>query len=161
MNQLERLKHKLERKTNHNIVFEKTLISLRDNSLKNSIKLKMYLKEHELNLVTVESVTSGLIASTLTDVGHAGDVLYGAHVVYDTDAKRKWLNITTPNLYNKETAKQMAKNILLKSRAMVSLSITGNATPYKDSLGCTGIAHIAVGIRQNIKDDNIVVYDKK
>lgn len=43
----------------------------------------------------------------------------------------------------------MSEGSLKKSRAMVSLAITGNTTPYKDSLNCTGVAHISVSLRTN------------
>jgi len=135
------------RKTSKDDDFDKKTIELRDEAIKLAIPLKQILTEHKLNIVTTESVTSGLIGSTITDVGHAGGVLYGSFVVYDTDAKRKWLGVDTPNLYNKETAKQLAEKSLEKSRAMVGLSITGNATPYSDSLDCVGIADIALSIR--------------
>ena len=132
-----------------NKLFNQQLKRLRLSSLKEAVNVKLLLSEHKINIVTVESVTSGLIASTLTDVSAEGGVLYGSQVVYDTDAKRNWLDVKTPNLYNKETAKQMAEGILKNSRAMLAVSITGNATPFYDSVGCVGIADIAISLRLN------------
>jgi nicotinamide mononucleotide (NMN) deamidase PncC len=114
---------------------------------KAALLLKKTLCQYKLNLVTCESVTSGLIASTMSAVGIGGQYLYGGFIVYDTDAKRRWCGVTTPNLYHKGTAVEMARGALKNSGAMVSLAITGNALPYADSLLCTGIADIAVCIR--------------
>ena len=125
----------------------KELIKLRTKSIQEALKLKQLLCSHQINIVTIESVTSGLIASTLTDVSQGGSYLYGGLVVYDIDAKRKWADVTTPNVYNKVAAKQMAEGTLKNSRAIISIAISGNATPYKDSLDCLGVCHLGVSIR--------------
>ena len=85
-----------------------------------------------------------MIGSTLTDVGGLGPYYYGGLIVYDTDAKRLWANVRTPNLYNEETAKQMAEGALKNSRATVALSITGNAASAATQLGCLGIADVGL-----------------
>ena len=42
------------------------------------------------------------------------NVLYGGFIVYDTDAKRKWIKVDTPSVYSDEMPKQMAEGALKK-----------------------------------------------
>lgn len=127
---------------------QKVISQLREDCIKVALELKLILCSRNINVVTMESVTSGLIASTLTDVSHGGQYLYGGFVVYDTDAKRRWTDVTSKNVYNKVAVKEMAEGALKNSRAMTSIAISGNATPFKDSLDCVGIAHVGVSIRE-------------
>ena len=41
----------------------------------------------------------------------------------------------------------MALGALINSSAMVSISITGNSTPYYTDIGCIGIVDVGVAIR--------------
>ena len=123
------------------------IIKLRTLAIKEAMRLKQELCSKNANIVTIESATSGLIASTLSDVGAGGATLYGGFIVYDTDAKRKWAGVRTPNIYNQTTAKEMSEGALLNSRALICVSITGNASPYVDSVNCIGVAHLGVSIR--------------
>lgn len=130
-------------------------------AFKQALELKKILYRLRYNLVSIESVTSGLIASTLTSIGQGGPALYGGFVVYDTDAKRRWVGVTTPNLYNEQTAIQMAKGALENSAAMVSLAVTGNAQPPITNLKCIGIVDIGVSVRGNIVGNNFITFHKR
>tara|TARA_B110000208_G_scaffold67257_1_gene87079 strand:- start:191 stop:1360 length:1170 start_codon:yes stop_codon:yes gene_type:complete len=125
---------------------------LNEDLVKSALELKKELCRKGLNLVTIESVTSGLIGSTLTDVSGGGSYYYGGFIVYNTDAKRRWVGVKTGNLYNSTTAEQMAQGALSNSGAMVSLSITGNALAYPTDTGCQGVADVGVSIRTNNKN---------
>ncbi len=114
---------------------------------KAAIVAKRVLCMHKVNVVTVESLTSGLIAATLTDVPGMGIVLYGGFIVYDTDTKRKWVGVTTPGVYSRETAEQMAAGALRNSRAMVALAVTGNSMARPGHLALEGIVDIGVALR--------------
>ena len=127
---------------------EKVICKLRGECIKSALELKLILCSRNMNVVTIESVTSGLIASTLTDVSHGGQYLYGGFVVYDIDAKRRWTEVTSKNVYNKVAVKEMAEGAIKNSRAMMSIAISGNATPFKDSLDCVGVAHLGVSVRE-------------
>lgn len=87
------------------------------------------LTVHELNVVTVESLTAGLMVSMLVDVPTFGGVVYGGYAVYDTDAKRQMVNVVTPNVYNHTTAREMAEGALLNTRALVAIAVSGQAGP--------------------------------
>ena len=130
--------------SNNQMDFSALANKLRYENYKIAMQLKTLLCNNSANLVTIESVTSGMIGSTLTDVGGSGSNYYGGFIVYDTDAKRLWANVRTGNLYNKTTAEEMALGALKNSRATVALSITGNASSYFDSLGCLGVADVGV-----------------
>ena len=115
-------------------------------------KLKTVLLQKGLNVVTIESLTSGMIAKMITDIPGAGAVLYGGLVVYDTDAKRLWAAVETAGVYSETTAYQMAKGALLNSRAMVSIAVTGHAMPFftdKEEIGKVDIG-IALRTKGNI-----------
>ena len=109
-----------------------TLPIIENFSFEKAASLKSLLVSKQMNLVTAESLTAGQISKTLADVPGNGAALYGGFCTYDTDAKRKFINVKTRGVYCEETAKQMAEGALLNSRAMVGLSVTGNSMPYYD-----------------------------
>ena len=113
------------------------------------LKFLQLLSIHKLNVVTVESLTGGMIASMLVDVPTFGECIYGGFVVYDTDAKRQMVNVMTPNVYNFTTAMEMAEGALLNSRAMVALAVTGQAGPTPvDQVQYLGNVWVACSIRK-------------
>nr|QBK85651.1 MAG: competence-damaged protein [Marseillevirus LCMAC101] len=116
-------------------------------SLEWAFKLKMLLEDKRANIVTAESLTAGLILKTLVDVPMQGATLYGGFGVYDTDAKRLWLGVTTEGVYGEKTARQMAEGALENSRAVVSLAVTGDAMPYPEAKERIGDVYIGVSIR--------------
>ena len=125
---------------------EQMLVIAQQEAYKGVFKLGNLLKNEKLNLVTAESLTAGKIASTFVDM-LLGNVLYGGFIVYDTDAKRKWINVDTPSVYSDETAKQMAEGALINSRAMVALAVTGNAMPYPQHADSVGIVDVGLAVR--------------
>ena len=116
-----------------------------------AIKLKELLYKYDLNIITAESLTAGMITKTLVDVPGEGAVVYGGYIVYDTDAKRQMINVSTEGVYSLKTADQMARGALLNSRAMVSLAVTGNAMPYPDHKDFMGEVFIGIAIRMKTK----------
>lgn len=128
-------------------IFEKQRVA-RSQSWKACYNLLLELRRMNLNIVTAESLTAGLIVARLVDIPTFGANIYGGFVVYDTDAKRKFLDVDTPSVYSDETAAQMAIGALLNSRAMVSLAVTGNAGPVSHGeLGALGVVDIGCAIR--------------
>lgn len=116
-------------------------------ALKWALKLKQLLERRKANIVTAESLTAGMILKTLVDIPMEGNTLYGGFGVYDTDAKRLWLNVKTRGVYSEKTALQMAEGALLNSRASVSLAVTGDAMPYVRDKHRIGEVYIGVSIR--------------
>lgn len=101
-----------------------------------------------LQVATAESLTAGLIFSTLVDVPFGGNHKYGAFSVYDTDAKRVLLGVTEPDVYTHNCASQMALGVLANSNASLALAVTGNAMPeqrdYDKQLSQLGEVFIGV-----------------
>lgn len=116
-----------------------------------AIQLKQFLSKYRLNIITAESLTAGMITKTLVDVPGDGAVVYGGYSVYDTDAKRQMINVSTEGVYSHKTAAQMARGALLNSRAMVSLAVTGNAMPYPEHKNLMGEVFIGIAIRMKTK----------
>jgi len=121
------------------------------------------LRTYNLNIVTVESLTAGMISKMLVDIPTFGPFIYGGFIVHDSDAKRMFVKVNTPDVYTHETAKQMAEGALDNSRAMVALAVTGKAGPFikSDMSTALGVVHIGVSIRStnNRKYTNVFQYN--
>jgi nicotinamide mononucleotide (NMN) deamidase PncC len=135
---------------------EQVLLKARQSSLEGAWDLGLLLKNNNLDLVTAESLTAGMIGKTIIDIPYFGAaVLYGGFTVYNTDAKRLYLNVNTPSVYSQTTAGQMAKGALMNSRAMVGLAVTGNAMPYPEHSDATGTVDVGLAVRTG-KDKCII-----
>ncbi len=130
----------------------------RTESLEAAMKLKQILSENNLNVVTSESLTAGMIAKTLVDIPGNGNVVYGGFVVYDTDAKRKFNGVTTKGVYSILTAQQMAAGALERSRAMVAIAVTGDSMPLPKDKDNIGFVYIGIALRLS---DRIYVSGKE
>lgn len=89
-----------------------------------------YMSDNQLTLVTAESCTAGLIASTLSEAPKAGALLDCAFVTYTVSAKQKQLGVDPLtikrfNLTSEEVAAEMAKGAIARSTANVAISNTG------------------------------------
>ncbi len=82
-------------------------------------------------IATAESLTAGMMFSTLVDISLFGSYKYGCFSVYDTDAKRTFLGVKVKDVYTHRCAKEMAEGILKNSNATIGLAVTGNAMPYQ------------------------------
>lgn len=88
----------------------------------------------EMMLVTAESCTGGLIAKLITDRPGSSSVLERGFVTYSNEAKIELLGvspetISTYGAVSNQTALEMAQGALKKSRADISISVTGIAGP--------------------------------
>ncbi|NEX64107.1 CinA family protein [Noviherbaspirillum galbum] len=93
-----------------------------------------YLRDNGLKVVTAESCTAGLIASTLAEQPGVGPILECAFVTYSVDAKVGVLGVSKEtidrcNLTSEEVAREMAEGALRISHANLALSDTGLAGP--------------------------------
>jgi nicotinamide-nucleotide amidase len=93
-----------------------------------------YLEDNGLRLVTAESCTAGMVASTLADIPGCGSWLDCAFVTYSPHAKIHCLGVSPEtidrfNLTSEEVAREMAEGALRLSRANVGLANTGLAGP--------------------------------
>ncbi len=92
------------------------------------------LKELDIKVAIAESLTGGLLTSSLVDISGISSQLLEGAVCYSDAAKIKRLNVSegTIALYgavSEETALEMAEGMLKSSRGDIALSTTGYAGP--------------------------------
>ena len=91
-----------------------------------------YLQKNNLTISTMESCTGGLLASLITDIPGASDILKFSAVTYSSEYKIKMgVNKETINkytVYSKETSKEMAYNIAKFANSTIGVGITGRLT---------------------------------
>lgn len=91
-------------------------------------------RARKLMVATAESCTGGLVAAALTAIAGSSDVVDRGFVTYTNEAKQEMLGVPADILaahgaVSPETAEAMARGALARSRAQVSVSITGIAGP--------------------------------
>lgn len=111
------------------------------------------LIDKKMTITTMESCTSGLVASLITDVEGASQVLKGAYVTYSNEAKIQngvpKRIIDEYGVYSLHTAVSMAENCKALYNANIGVGITGtfgNVDPNnKDSIAGTVYFSIQYG----------------
>ena len=107
------------------------------------------LRRRGLKIVTAESCTGGLIAGVLTEIAGSSDVVDRGFVTYTNEAKVAMLGvpqqlIETLGAVSREVAEAMAAGALARSRATISVAVTGVAGPEGGSVAKpVGLVHIA------------------
>ncbi len=91
-------------------------------------------KERGIMIATAESCTGGLIAGCLTEVAGSSAVVDRGFVTYSNQAKSDMLGvpmdmIDSHGAVSENVAKAMAVGALAKSKAMLTISVTGVAGP--------------------------------
>lgn len=99
-------------------------------SAKNDGTVTKMLIEKNLQVATMESCTSGLIASNITDYEGASSILKGSSITYSNKAKTMAgvdkHTINNYGVYSPETAKEMAWNTMKTFDSDVGIGITGS-----------------------------------
>jgi nicotinamide-nucleotide amidase len=109
-----------------------------------------------LMVSTAESCTGGLIAGALTEIAGSSAVVDRGFVTYTNDAKIDLIGVAPDTLaafgaVSKETALQMAHRALYRSRASVSVAVTGVAGPGGGSAEKpVGLVHLSAQSRAGI-----------
>ncbi|SER43957.1 nicotinamide-nucleotide amidase [Tranquillimonas rosea] len=85
-------------------------------------------------IATAESCTGGMIAAAITDIPGASDVFEGGFVAYSNIAKEEMLWVGQPTLdahgaVSEDVAREMAEGALSRSRATITVAVTGIAGP--------------------------------
>lgn len=111
-----------------------------------------------LQIATTESLTCGLIMSTLVDIPWCGFLKYGGFGVYDTDAKRVFNKVSVDDVYTHKCAAEMAIGVLKNSNATIAIAVTGNAMPLNEHVDMLGEVFIGIAGYDEIK--NIVYITK-
>jgi len=100
--------------------------------------------ERDLSLATAESCTGGMLASLLTDVQGVAHAFDRGFVTYSEQAKTEMLGVPAELIQDKgavsrEVALAMAEGALQRSRANVTLAVTG----FADKGDEPGLVHFA------------------
>ena len=113
------------------------------------MELLEFCQKSRLNNVTAESLTAGMIDSSLVNLPVLGNIsqVYGGFAVYDSDAKRMFLDVKNPDVYTAQCAREMARGALNHSRAMVAIAVTGHARPNYPEQAAIGRVDIGIGVR--------------
>eukprot|EP00759_Apiculatamorpha_spiralis_P012556 PhF_6_TR19575/c0_g1_i1/m.28537/K03743/pncC; nicotinamide-nucleotide amidase len=120
------------------------------------------LRTTQHQIITAESLTSGMIASTLVSVVGGGSVVIGGAAVYATSYKRTVLGVEVVDVYTKECALEMARGALETSggAASIGVAVTGHAGPVSNvSSDVLGRVHIGVVWKGRGGVDYEVVYE--
>jgi len=97
-------------------------------------RLGRKLKRSHAMLVTAESCTGGWVAQAVTSVAGSSDWFERGYVTYSNAAKQQLLGVRAGTLrkhgaVSEETAREMARGALRRSRGTVAVSVTGVAGP--------------------------------
>ena len=121
-------------------------------------KLTKILIEKKMTITTMESATSGQIASLITDTEGSSAVLKGAFVTYCNEAKI--MQGVPPEVldkytvYSEETAKAMAKACMKAYDANIGIGVTGtmgNIDPANPDASILGQVYFAIGIDNDVQ----------
>jgi nicotinamide-nucleotide amidase len=106
------------------------------------------MKERGVSVATMESVTAGLLASTLTDVPGSSEYMRGGLVAYQTEIKIAWgvdaEVIAEHGVISAECAREMARVAREKFESSIGIGITGVAGPDEQEGKPIGTIHIAI-----------------
>lgn len=94
-----------------------------------NVKIVKYLNENNKTISFMESCTGGFLASEITNVSGASNVLKVSLVTYSNEYKMKF-GVTKNTLdkytvYSEETAKEMAKNVSSFANSNFGIGVTG------------------------------------
>jgi nicotinamide-nucleotide amidase len=99
-----------------------------------ALRVAERLAQAKQKLVTAESCTGGWVAQVVTSVAGSSAWFERGFVTYSNDAKRELLGVPPEVLekhgaVSEETAREMARGALARSKGTIALSITGVAGP--------------------------------
>ena len=120
-------------------------------------KLTLLLIERGLTITTMESATSGQIASLITDTEGASAIFKGAYITYCNQAKIMHgvpeEVIEKYSVYSKETADAMAKACAKSYTADIGIGVTGttgNIDPDNPEASVPGEVYFSIYYREKL-----------
>lgn len=120
-------------------------------------------KTRKLTIATAESCTGGLVCAALVDIPGSSAVVASGFVTYSNEAKHDLLGVkkqilSTFGAVSKEAALGMAAGALKKSKADLTVSVTGIAGPGGATPGKpVGLVHLAAASR----DGRVISREKR
>lgn len=122
-------------------------------------KLTVELIKKNLTITTMESATSGQIASLITDTEGSSAIMKGAFVTYNNEAKIQQgvpaEVIETYTVYSKETARAMAEACRKAYGANIGIGVTGtmgNVDPANEEASVPGQVYFAISFDGEVRD---------
>ena len=122
---------------------------------------KLLIKK-QLSITTMESATSGQIASLITDTEGASAILKGAFITYSNEAKILQGVpadiIDTYSVYSKETAEAMANACANAYHADIGIGVTGtmgNVDSANPDASVPGLVYFAIKVHDKISSYSI------
>jgi len=113
----------------------------------NNDNIQHYLSNMDnCKIITIESLTGGLIFSTLVNIPFGGVFKYGSFTTYYTDAKQLLVGVGLNNVYNKQCVIEMAVGGLINSNATIAISVSGHSMPFKNEESKLGEVYFAVAV---------------
>lgn len=99
-----------------------------------AVRLVELLKEQGLHIVTAESCTGGMVASSLVDIPGASLVFEEGYITYSDKVKNKVLHVSRETLrrdtaVSAAAAREMAAGAAERAGAELSVAVTGYAGP--------------------------------
>ncbi len=134
---------------------------MREQLVRQAEEVLEFCREQGFTLATAESCTGGLVAAYLTHIAGASDVLERGFVTYSNESKMEILGVDAQTLaedgaVSRETAIGMAAGALWRSRANLSVSITGIAGPGGGSDDKpVGLVHFAIAKRVSVSEEQL------
>lgn len=98
-------------------------------------------------VAAAESVTAGLIATSLATAPDASEWFAGSVVAYRTAAKRDVLGVEAERVISAECARQMLDGVLVLTGADLGVAVTGVGGPDPEEGQPAGTVIICVGTR--------------
>ncbi|MDO5018354.1 MAG: CinA family protein [Lagierella massiliensis] len=110
----------------------------------------LFLIKNKITVSTAESLTAGLISSTIANVPGASSVLEMGLVTYTEESKNLLLNVSRETLQRYSavsfaTCYEMLNGLELKSNSMLNIATTGYAGPGDKA----GLVFIGVSFMKN------------
>src|SRR5699024_3623375 len=115
------------------------LIITKNGQRKEKVLLEL-LKDREERISTAESITGGLIASSIIDIPGASDCLKESYIVYSDESKIDILNVSRETLekytaVSDQTAREMLEGLYKRTGSDLCIVTTGYAHLGKVYLG--------------------------
>lgn len=119
-----------------------------------------FCREQQYTLALAESCTGGLVSAYLTHIAGASDVVERGFVTYSNEAKIDLLGVDAQIIaehgaVSRQTALAMAAGALWRSRASLSLAVTGVAGPGASENKPVGLVHFAIAKRVSVSEQQL------
>ncbi|PXY43184.1 CinA family protein [Flavobacterium hydrophilum] len=127
-------------------------------------KFNITLKQNDLTIVCAESITAGLLSSTIASISGASSILKGSIVTYSRELKSGILKVD-PKIIDKYTAESMETTVemvygLIKvyPSSDFYVAVTGIASPGTEEYpikGEVGDVYIAIYYRKELAENRL------